>query len=252
MDASDRVRAGLNEALRGTGRGAGAADRLCGACVDLLEIDGAALSIISEGAISRSFGASSELSRELDELQFTFGEGPCLDAVRGGAPVMVSDLAQSRSEPWPAFSTAALDRGVRAVFALPVSVASMRVGALDLYRSTPGVMDASQVAGGLVAAELAALPLLDIIGSDLHAAVNDETSSAWNELTTLTRVEVYQAAGILIAQLGVGPTEAMVRLRAYAFAHDMTASAVAFDIIEHRLRLDNDRPDSDPAVDESA
>lgn len=252
MDASARVRDGLSTALAGAGRGTGVADRLCEACVNLLTVDGAALSIIHEGTISRSFGASSELSRELDELQFTFGEGPCLDAVRGGGPVMVSDLADRRRDQWPAFSSAALDRGVRAVFALPVSVASMRIGALDLYRHTPGDLDLQQLAGGLVAAEFAALPLLDMMSSDLNAAVNDETSPAWTELTALTRVEVYQAAGILIAQLGVRPAEAMVRLRAYAFAHDMTASDVAYDIIEHRLRLVDDYSSRDIEEDESA
>lgn len=248
MDDGDRMRDGFSAAISGAGRGAGVADRLCGACVEMLVVDGAAVSIIHEGSISRSFGASSDLSRELDELQFTFGEGPCLDAVRGGGPVMVTDLADGHRDQWPAFSIAALDRGVRAVFALPVTVANMHIGALDLYRNTPGGLDSSQLAGGLVAAEFAALPLLDMMGSDLDAAVADATSPAWTELTALTRVEVYQAAGILIAQLGVRPAEALVRLRAYAYAHDMTASEVAFEIIEHRLRLDDDHSsrDTDP------
>jgi AmiR/NasT family two-component response regulator len=59
-------------------------------------------------------------------------------------------------------------------------------------------------------------------------------------LAALTRVEVYQAAGMLIAQLGVTAAEALVRLRGYAFAHDMTASEVAWEIIERRLRLADD------------
>lgn len=240
MDDGEALRQDLSAALSGAGRGTDVADRLCGACVQMLVVDGAALSIIHQGTISRSFGASSELSRELDELQFTFGEGPCLDAVRAGAPVLVADLADDQREQWPAFSAAALDRGVRAVFALPVTVASIHIGALDLYRSTPGELAGSQLRRGLIAAEFAAVPLLDMMSGDLNAAVSDETSSAWTELTALTRVEVYQAAGVLIAQLGIGPTEALVRLRAYAFAHDRTASEVAFDIIEHRLRLDDD------------
>lgn len=249
MNASERVRDGLSAALAGAERGPGVADRLCGACVELLPLDGAALSVIHEGTISRSFGASSELSRELDELQFTFGEGPCLDAVRAGAPVLVADLAERGTQRWPAFSAAALDRGVRAVFALPVSVASMRIGALDLYRSSPGALAGSVLAGGLMAAEFAALPLLDMMGSDLNAAATDHASSAWSELTALTRVEVYQAAGVLIAQLGIGPAESLVRLRAYAFSHDMTASEVAFAIIERRLRLADDRASDDSEED---
>jgi hypothetical protein len=96
------------------------------------------------------------------------------------------------------------------------------------------------LAGGLVAAELAALPLLDLMGIDLEAAVTDETSGAWQQLTDLTRVEVYQAAGMLIGQLNLSATEALVRLRAYAYINDLTASQVAFAIIEEGLLLGDD------------
>ena len=82
--------------------------------------------------------------------------------------------------------------------------------------------------------------------------VLDSTSQAgdgWSDLVSFERVEVYQATGMVIAQLGVGPTEALVRIRAHAFAHDQTASEVAWSIIERRLSLDGDGPerDSDPS-----
>jgi hypothetical protein len=125
------------------------------------------------------------------------------------------------------------------MFALPVSMASVHLGVLDLYRSRPGELDAAALAGGLLAAELAVLPLLDLMG-DLNAAVAEPDSSAYRELTSLTRVEVYQATGMLIARLNVGPAEALVRLRGYAYAHDRTVNDVAWDIVERRLRLEGD------------
>jgi hypothetical protein len=240
MDSNSRVREGLTAALAGPSRGRAAADRLCGACVDLLDIDGAALSVIYDKSISRSLGASSAMSRELDELQFTLGEGPCLDAVVRVEPVLVPDLDDSTVRHWHAFRGAAMRLGARAVFALPVAVASLPIGALDLYRTRPGDLDSTTLAGGLIAAELAALPLLDMMGLDLNAAVSDESSAAWDELSSLTRVEVYQAAGMLVAQLGVTASEALVRLRGYAFSHNMTASEVAYEIVERRLRLADD------------
>lgn len=240
MDSRAAMRMELTAALSGPGRGREAADRLCGACVTLLDVDGAALSMIYDGAISRSLGSSSGVSRDLDELQFTLGEGPCLDAVRSAAPVLIPDLNDPAMDRWPGFARAATQRGVQAVFALPVAVASLPIGALDLYRTRAGDLTDSVLAGGLIAAELAALPLLDLMGLDLHAAVSDEDSDAWDQLSSLTRLEVYQAAGILIAQLGVSASEALVRLRAYAFTHNQTASEVALDIVEHRLRLPDD------------
>lgn len=245
MDDADRMRAGLTVALQGAGRGQEVAARLCAACVEILDVDGAALSVMYDGTLSRSFGASDASSRELDELQFTLGEGPCLDSVSALAPVLVGDLDASTGTRWPAFTEGARRHGVRAVFALPVAVASIQVGALDLYRNHPGDLGSADLEGALIAAELAALPLLDLMGIDLDAAVNDDTSTAWDELSALTRVEVYQAAGMLIAQLGVSAAEALVRLRGYAFVHNLTASEVAWQIIDRDLRLANDRPDSD-------
>ena len=58
-----------------------AADELCRACVRLLEVDGASISVIDGVEMRGTFGSSGSLGRTLDELQFTFGEGPCLDAV---------------------------------------------------------------------------------------------------------------------------------------------------------------------------
>jgi hypothetical protein len=155
-------------------------------------------------------------------------------------PVLVADLNDPTLTVWPAFAGAALQRGVRAVFALPVTAAATAIGALDLYRHQPGALDDRALAGGLVAAELAALPLLDLMGIDLDAALTDDASSAWDQLTQLTRAEVYQAAGMLISQLDLSPAEALIRVRAYAYVNDLTASEVAFAIIEDGLQLIDD------------
>jgi hypothetical protein len=236
---AERVRDGLKEAVDSGERGRDLAETLCVACVDLLVVDGATLSVVQDGTVGGSVGSSNALSRELDELQFTCGEGPGVDAGTADIPVLVADLENGSVERWPAFAPAAIQRGVRAMFALPVSMASVHLGVLDLYRSRPGELDAAALAGGLLAAELAVLPLLDLMG-DLNAAVAEPASSAYRELRLMTRVEVYQATGMLIAELNVGPAEALVRLRGYAYAHDRTVNDVAWDIVERRLRLEGD------------
>jgi ANTAR domain-containing protein len=92
-----------------------------------------------------------------------------------------------------------------------------------------------------VAADLAALPMLDLFSSDMTAAIDDPDSDAWQELYVLTRAEVSQATGILMAQLDIGPAEALVRLRAHAYATDTSATEVARAIVEQRLYLTKDR-----------
>jgi hypothetical protein len=239
-DSADPIREGLNAALTGVQRGRAVADRLCGCCVELLGVDDAALSVMDSGVLSRAFGASSSLATELGELQFMLGEGPCLSVVDSARPVLVADLSDAGGDRWPAFAAAALQLGVHAVFALPVTAAGVPAGALQLYRHCPGGLDVEMLTGGLLAAELAALPVLDLMGMDMNAATTDSSSAAWSELRDLCRVEVYQAAGMLIGQLKVSPVVGLVRLRGYAFAHGMSATEVAWDIIERRLRLDND------------
>ena len=135
---------------------------------------------------------------------------------------------------------AMLAHQIRGVYAMPVVVAGRYVGALDLFRTHPGVLGAEQLAGALVAAELAQMPLLDLLAEDLQAAVADPDSDSWAELNTLSRAEVSQATGMLVAQLEVEPAEALVRLRAHAFATGRSATDVACDILDRRLRLQAD------------
>jgi GAF domain-containing protein/ANTAR domain-containing protein len=221
-------------------RGVDAADRLCEACVDLFDIDAAAISLVFDGANAGTLGSSGPSATQYDELQFTLGEGPCLESVARRAPVLVLDLADPTDNRWPAYGRAMLANHIRFVSAMPVVVAGEHVGALDLFRASPGLLNGEHFAGAVVAAELAGIPLLDLMNGDLHAAASDPNSSAWAELNSLSRAEVSQATGMLVAQLGVEPTEALVRLRAYAYATGRSATDVARDILDRRLKLEND------------
>jgi hypothetical protein len=206
----------------------------------LFGIDAAAISLVFAGVASGTLGSSGAAARAYDELQFTFGEGPCLDSVALRAPVLIADLANANDVRWPVYGPAMLDYKIRGIFAIPVVLAGEYVGALDLFRAQPGELPGDHLAGAVVAAELAGVPLLDLMDSDLQAAVNDPDSSAWAELNALSRAEVSQATGMLVGQLGVEPAEALVRLRAHAYATDRSATDVARDILDRRLQLDSD------------
>ena len=218
-------------------RGGAAADRLCEACVELLAVDAAAISMVLSGENAGTLGASSQDAREYDELQFTFGEGPGLESVSTRAPVLALNLAADVGR-WPAYGPALLEKGVGAVFALPVVLAGEYLGALELFRLEPAVLRGDDLSGALVAVELAALPLLDLMGEDLEEAAGEPKTLAWAELGRITRAEVSQATGMLIAQLDIGPSEALVRLRAHAYATGRSATEVAHDILDRRLRLE--------------
>jgi GAF domain-containing protein len=221
-------------------RGLAAADSLCEACVMLFGVDAAAISLVFAGAASGTLGSSGAAARVYDELQFTLGEGPCLDSVALRAPVLVADLANVNDVRWPGYGPAMLDHKIRGIFAIPVVLAGEFIGALDLFRAKPGELPVEHLAGAVVAAELAGMPLLDLMHSDLQAAVDDPNSCAWAEFNALSRTEVSQATGMLVAQLGAEPAEALVRLRAHAYATNRSATDVARDILDRRLYLEAD------------
>ncbi|WP_205878079.1 GAF and ANTAR domain-containing protein [Mycobacterium camsae] len=220
--------------------GVEAADRLCEACVVLLDVDAAAISLVFDGVNSATLGSSGRSARIYDELQFTLGEGPCLESVARRSPVLVCDLADPEESRWPAYGPAMLAHEIRGVYALPVLVAGEYIGALDLFRMRPGQLLQNDLTGATVAAELAAVPVLDLLDDDIQAGMADPGSNAWAELNNLSRAEVSQATGMLVAQLGVEPAEALVRLRAHAYATGRSATDVARDILDRRLRLEAD------------
>lgn len=239
----DVVRARLDAAVADAAPGVEAASQLCIACVALFDVDGAAVSVVHRSESRGTFGSSSEESRRVDEYQFTYGEGPCLDAVATGSPVLVPDLGAAGEVRWPGFARAALDDGISAVFALPVVVASVRIGALDLFRSGSGPLLDQQLVGALLAAQLASLTLLEAwpdAEDDLDGRLLRDGEEGWGDLAEIDRIEVYQATGMLIAQLGVDAGEALLRLRAHAVATGLTASQVAWAVVERRLVLDPD------------
>jgi hypothetical protein len=221
-------------------RGVDAADRLCEACVVLLDIDAAAISLVFDGANSGTLGSSGVRARMYDELQFTLGEGPCLDSVLRRIPILIVDLGDPEEARWPAYRPAMLAHQIRGVYAIPVVVAGEFVGALDLFRARPGPLLAADLAGAVAAAELAAIPLLDLLDGDLQAAVTDPNSNAWAELNKLTRAELSQAIGMLVAQLEVEPALALILLRAHAYASGRSVTGIARDILDRRLKLEAD------------
>jgi hypothetical protein len=124
------------------------------------------------------------------------------------------------------------------VYAMPIAVAGEYVGALDVYHSQAAAFTVEQVVGLVEAAELAQIPILDLLDEDFDQAAASPGSDAWNDLATLTRAEVSHATGMLMAQLDIAAPVALVRLRAHAFTIGRSATEVAREILNNGLRLD--------------
>ena len=214
---------------------AGWLQRMCTAVVQALPASGAGISVVDRGGVAGFAAASDAESAYLEELQFTLGEGPCVDALAGRRPVLEPDVETAAMGRWPMYAPAVVERGVQAVFAFPLQAGAARLGVLDIYRRQPVGLDSDALALALTFADVTVSQLLDVQGGRDVGARQD----ALDEMMSY-RTELYQAQGMVMVDLGVPVDEAMVRLRAYAFAHERRLSEVARDIVAGRLRLDTD------------
>ena len=100
--------------------------RLCEVCRSVLDVTGAGIMLMSGDLPLGSVCTTGGVSALIEDLQYTLGEGPCVDAYRLDRPVLEPDLADAAVPRWPAFTGPAVDAGVRAVFGFPLP--SVRCG----------------------------------------------------------------------------------------------------------------------------
>ena len=207
--------------------------RLCAACPRILGVDGAGIMLMSGDIPRGSLGTTDEVSQQIEDLQYTLGEGPCVDACRQDEVVAEPDLAQPVTRRWPAFTPPVLLAGVRAVFAFPLRIGTVRLGVLDSYRDRPGPLSGEQHADALVVAGVAARWVLEA-----QAGAPPGTVAGELEAGADFHFAVHNAAGMVSVQQDISVTDALIRLRAYAFTHDRSLTEVAQDVVGRRLRLE--------------
>lgn len=215
--------------------GSGRSGRLCHACVDVLGVSGAGVTIMS-GRNSGPVCSSNELVGKLEDLQFALGEGPCHDAFTTGVSVSEPDLAGLSPSIWPHYTRRAFDLGARAVFAIPFRLDIDPLGVLTLYQDTVGALNEEQIADSIVVATVLAHTISSIQATSTAPLLASELSDA-----NAHRAEVHQASGMTAIQLQIDVGAALVRMRAHAYAADQSVAFVAQEIVAHRLRLSDDR-----------
>jgi hypothetical protein len=196
--------------------------------------DGAAVALLSNGARSRDLlCATDAAAARIDELQFTIGQGPCLEAFMGGDPVVVPNLEESvASARWPAFTAKVREElGVHALFAFPMTASGARLGVLELYRCDHHPLsDNDFQATRLLSAQLGEMVLCEL---ERYRGLTDDVShpqgpSHW------ARADINTAIGIIAVRLNIPVTDASAWLRAHAYAESCSIASLANDIVERR------------------
>jgi len=202
--------------------------RLSTECLAALSVTGVGVALMTaDGPSGVVVAATDDRARQLEELQFALGEGPCVEASASGRPVLQPDLQVAGPARWPRFGAAVLDAGVQAIFAFPLRVGAIRVGVLDCYRDVPGRLVPADLAEALAYARAVTEAVLYLQSHDGLIAPID------------SRAEVHQATGMIAIQLNVGLADALLRLRAHAYSSDRTVASVAADVVGRRLSFDD-------------
>ncbi len=206
--------------------------RICHASVVASAVSGAGVSLTANRGSVGVLCATNRVAGLLEELQFTLGEGPCVVAAATGVPVLLADISDLTmgAEQWPGFVEGAAAAGVRAVFAFPVRIGAIGLGTMDMYRDRPGPLSAAQLRAALLATDTTAGALLDMDEGRAEYADGGTVRSSY-------LLTVHQATGMMQVQLGVPIQDALVRLRATAYAQERPINEVAQDVVEGKLRF---------------
>ncbi|MET0448807.1 MAG: GAF and ANTAR domain-containing protein [Aeromicrobium sp.] len=201
------------------------ADSLCDAARDVLGADGASLTMDLSLGTRVSISSIDASTARLEQLEDIVCEGPGRSASHGGE-IFVATVGAHSLQQWPHLSDLAVQYGLTGTFwAVPMQPARVVIGVLMLHR-----------AEGWLTEELETVQLVaNAIGTALLRdpsllTPDQAVTGSWAE-----RSRIYQATGMVTAQLNISPDDAAALLRAHAYSGSQTLLEVALAVIERRL-----------------
>ena len=209
----------------------GRESQLCRPFLDILPVDGASISTIGDFLGAETVSASDAQAVRLDELQFDFGEGPCWDALATAAPVLEPNVRLEPARRWPAFADAILGENLGAIFAFPLVLGPLRLGAIDLYTVRPTQLSAlhiqQAVALSTVVSRVVLLRAFRLAAGSSEPEASDQFS----------RRAIHQATGMVLIQLQIPANDARLIIQGHAFAAGRSMLDIAEDIISGQLNF---------------
>jgi GAF domain-containing protein len=191
---------------------------------DVFDVDGAGLMLLSEDGALRYIAASDEPGRMLEHLQEQFGEGPCVDAFLGDAPVLAGDM---HADPrWPSVGPLAARHGVHAVLGVPIDLGQGPVGTLNVYAAQPHRWDKADVAAIQAYTRVVGSLLLAAVRAHLRGQAATQLQHALDH-----RSLIEQAKGVIMQRRGIDQQAAFELLRTQARSTRRRLDEVARDTV---------------------
>jgi GAF domain-containing protein len=190
--------------------------------------DFAGVSLVEAGGI-RTIGHTSELVKEIDEIQYETGQGPCLSAIAGSERGVLTYEIPSMTEDvdWPEFSSRAAQKGLASLLAFTLVGRSAPLGSLNLYARKPYAFDRMDRSLGSIFAAHAAVALANAQTLDHARGRVDELLEGY-----ALRDVIGQAKGILMERERCSEAEAFEMLRSGSSRLHKKLREVARDVID--------------------
>lgn len=173
----------------------------------------------------RFMASNNESGRMLELFQIQASEGPCLDCVTAGEPVVNADLAHA-ADRWPVFAPLAIAAGFQSVHAFPMRLREQTIGALNLFGSSDTRFEADDVRVVQALADVATIAILQERSVTRAEALAEQLQGALN-----SRIAIEQAKGALARANGISTSEAFDLLRTEA----RTSRRRLFDVAQSVL-----------------
>ena len=192
--------------------------------------DYAGVSLVEADAI-RTVGETTQLVKEIDQIQYATGQGPCLSAIKdprqAGVPATYEIQSMATDTTWPEFSARANERGLESLLAFTLLMEERTLGSLNLYATRPNVFQAEDRSIGAIFAAHAAVALAN--AQTLHEA-RDRVDQLLKGYAS--RDAIGQAKGILMEREQCSEEEAFQLLIAASSHLHKKLREVARDVID--------------------
>ncbi len=193
-------------------------------CVEVLDVAAAGVMLAAPSGALQVVASSSEAMRVLELFELQADQGPCVDCYASGQPVINVNLAAAESR-WSRFASEAGAAGFGSVHALPLRLRGRTIGALNMFRTDQGTLDASDVSAAQGLADIATIAIIQHQVSVDAQTLNLQLSQALN-----SRIVIEQAKGKVSQAANIDMDQAFQRLRAHARNHNLRLSQLAADI----------------------
>ncbi|MGW6128396.1 PAS domain-containing protein [Cellulomonas sp. NPDC055163] len=207
-------------------------DALCRAAVrEIPQVGGASLSLRIAPGHYELLAATDRWAAELDELHLATGEGPALEAMDSGLPVLAADL--SRDARWPWYTSTAATAGAAAAFTFPVRLDAGVAGCLSLVSRHPGPLTPGATADAAILVDLITVAVTQDLDGILHRTFFDPAA-----VGTEGYRAVVIASALLAQRHSLTVQDAVARMRAAAFSRGVPLGQVAAGVLDGRIVLD--------------